>query len=83
MPTSTDRSLSANRPLRRSWAEPWKVKVVELLKMTTQTERERAISEAGYNTFLLRSEDVHIDPDRGTICAAGDPKKRCHAAAID
>ena len=42
-------------------AEPFRIKSVEPVKMLPREERERVIKEAGYNTFLVPSEDVYID----------------------
>ncbi|MHB2156547.1 tryptophanase [Calditrichota bacterium GD2] len=49
-------------------AEPFRIKVVEPLKITSREEREKLIKEAGYNIFMIPADSIYIDllTDSGT-----------------
>lgn len=54
--------------MKKYTPEPYKIKSVEMLNILNSKQREEAINNAGYNTFLLNSADVYIDllTDSGT-----------------
>ena len=61
---------------RRSWAEPWKIKMVEPLRMTDRPTREHAMAEAGYNHEIVaaaeKAANQRIEESKSAAKTEGD-----------
>lgn len=59
---------------RCDYAEPFKIRMIEPIKLKPREERIKIIEDSGFNVFNIKSEDVYIDllTDSGTAAMSNN-----------